>query len=821
MTDSPMLAAALEHARRGRRVFPCHEVTTSGCCSCPAGDGCRSAGKHPRFAGWQGQATTDEAAIREWWRKWPRANPGLPTGRANGWWVLDVDARHGGLETLEALEQEHGPLPPTPEALTPSGGRHLLFLLPEFEIRNIQRLADNVSPLGAGLDLRGEGGLIVGAGGKGTGGGYFWELASHPDDVPVAEAPPWLLALVRRAMGTGDDGRRANAPPVEERIPHGRQHATLVSAAGSMRRRGMGVGEIDAALQVMNRDRCEQPGDPQAIRLIAESVCQYQPGDAYQYVMRETDERPPLPEEPPAGLSRAPALIVIDPVPGALPVNGAHAAKDEETPLPDEPQDRRLHLTDVGNAQRLIRRHGENLRYCALFGRWLEWDGARWAPDETGGIVERAKETALGIYQEADAFSGSGDREKIRDSIRNWAKKTEGQGRLAAMVGLAESDGRIVTRPEDFDRDPWLFNAENATIDLQTCEPRERRRSDLNTRLAGVRFDAHARCPTFEEFLSRVMDGSEAMVAYLRRVVGFCLSGVPPDRTMFFLYGRGRNGKSTLIELLHDLLGEYARKVAADTLLAKPGAQGDGIPNDLAGLRGARLVTSAELPENRRLNEARIKDLTGRDRITARFLRQEFFEFPPVFKLFMYGNHKPVVRGTDDGIWDRLKLIPFTVRIPDDEVDPNLPARLRAELPGVLNWALQGCREWQEQGLAHPDEVRAATAAYRGEMDRLQDFRADCCHEGDSTLQAKPRDLYGAYCGWCDENGETRITETAFGIELRERGFNRKRTGTAGRRWLGLELSEAGERLRQRWQERQPAGGGDGLFDDEEVSGVG
>lgn len=279
---NPLLTAALEHARAGRKVFPLHHVLANGSCSCGDGGTCRSAGKHPRFhkddlpAGLK-NATTDEAQIRIWWDRWPKANIGLATGRPSGFWVLDVDPRHGGDETLMELERRHGPLPHTVEAISASGGRHILFSLPEgFEVRNIQRTGESESPLGAGLDLRGDGGLIVGAGSRAANGrGWYWDAEHHPADTEIAPAASWLLELVRQAMGAGD--RRGPAPPVPEKIPHGRQHNTLVSLAGTMRRRGMTAEEIEASLWIVNERRCEKPGTREAIRKIAESVARYPP----------------------------------------------------------------------------------------------------------------------------------------------------------------------------------------------------------------------------------------------------------------------------------------------------------------------------------------------------------------------------------------------------------------------------------------------------------------------------------------------------------------------------------------------------------------
>lgn len=450
-----------------------------------------------------------------------------------------------------------------------------------------------------------------------------------------------------------------------------------------------------------------------------------------------------------------------------------------------------LHLTDYGNAERLVRRHGRDLHYCPVWGKWLVYDGRRWQVDDTGEIIRRAKETVRNIYTEAaavqvsgDFLADDGDAKNIRGAIAEWAKKSEAAERIGKMVELAKSEPGIPVTPDLLDADPWLLNCLNGTIDLRTAELRPHYRDDLLTKLCPVAYDPAAECPTLEAFLIEVMARNQQLVDYLQRVSGFCLTGIPADRVMWFLYGKGRNGKSTFLSLLQDMLGAYAAKTPAETLLVKP--HGDGIPNDLADLHGTRLVTSAELTEARRLNEARIKDLTGREVIKARFLHREFFQFMPRFKLFMYGNHRPVIRGTDEGIWDRVKLIPFTVRI--ENPDEHLPEKLRAELPGVLAWAVRGCLDWQHEGLKHPPEVETATKEYREEQDVLSDFLTECCiTEGDS-LQVTNPDLWTAYEEWCRANGEKHpVSRKVFKQQLEEHGFIYDR-GEFARFWKGLTL---------------------------------
>jgi putative DNA primase/helicase len=271
--------------------------------------------------------------------------------------------------------------------------------------------------------------------------------------------------------------------------------------------------------------------------------------------------------------------------------------------------------------------------------------------------------------------------------------------------------------------------------------------------------------------------------------VGYSLTGDTREQVLFLLHGSGANGKSTFLEVIQALLGEYALQTPAETLVQK---QGEGIPNDVARLKGARFVAASETEEGKRLAEGMVKKMTGGDVLTARFLHQEYFEFKPEFKLFLATNHKPLIRGTDHAIWRRIRLIPFQVQIPDAEKDKALPEKLKAERSGILTWALEGCRSWQQEGLSTPAEVLQATEAYRDEMDILKDFLESCCIEK-AEAEAKVSDLYAAYVAWCEANGERPLTQRAFGMKLSERGLGQRRTKVA-RYWVGIGLVEGTER---------------------------
>jgi putative DNA primase/helicase len=247
------------------------------------------------------------------------------------------------------------------------------------------------------------------------------------------------------------------------------------------------------------------------------------------------------------------------------------------------------------------------------------------------------------------------------------------------------------------------------------------------------------------------------------------------EQVIFILYGIGSNGKTTLVEAIRRMLGGYARTADSTLLLA---SKNEGVRNDVARLAGARFVATAETEGGRHLAEALVKQLSGGDTLTARFLYGEFFEFHAQFKLFLSTNHKPKIHGTDKGIWRRIRLVPFNVTVPDSEQDKQLPEKLRTELPGILTWAVQGCLEWLREGLGVPQEVIDATESYRQEMDHVGAFIADRCVQ-DITMKISVGELYGAYINWCEENGEQALKKRDFGLQLSERGFAASRIGKA------------------------------------------
>jgi len=445
------------------------------------------------------------------------------------------------------------------------------------------------------------------------------------------------------------------------------------------------------------------------------------------------------------------------------------------TVAPQEP------YTDLGNAKRFIRQHGQDLRYVPLWGKWLAWDGTRWAVDDTYAVTHRAKETIRSLYGEVGSIQ---DDEKRRSFAQHIAR-SESHSRIKDMIELAKSEPGIPVAPQQLDADPWALNLVNGTLDLRTGQLRPHAREDLLTKLAPVAYDPEAPCPQWEAFLSRIFAGDVELIRFVQKAVGYSLTGLTQEQCFFILYGAGANGKSTLIQTISALLRDYARQTPTETLLIQ---RGDGPRNDLARLQGARFVSASEVEGGRKLAEALVKQLTGGDTLTARYLYKEHFEFQPTFKIWLAVNHKPGVQGTDHAIWRRMRLLPFTVTIPAAEQDKQLTERLRTELPGILRWAVEGCRAWQQEGLEPPSAVKRATGDYRAEMDVIAAFIQDCCVLGDNH-QVSTSELYAEYQGWCEQMGESPVTPKGLAAALQERGCTSGRN-SRGRLWCGIALKE-------------------------------
>ena len=482
----------------------------------------------------------------------------------------------------------------------------------------------------------------------------------------------------------------------------------------------------------------------------------------------------------------APAYAAASPPANGASANGYAKGALEETVQLSEAElasavDTFKH-TDVGNAERLVARHGRDLHYCYDWGRWLVWDGRRWRKDASGEVYRRAKETIRNLYKLA-ADELDSDRRKMLVEHAHKTEKT--YSRVSAMVNAAQSEPGIAVAPDRLDVDPWLFNCENGTLDLRTGQLRPHDRADLLSKLAPVAYIPRGICPRWTSFLERILPDPDVR-RYLQKCVGYWLTGSRQVQELWFFHGGGSNGKSTLLNTLLEMMGEYGKQAAPNLLVVD---NHDRHPTELADLMGARFIASIEVEEGKRLAEALVKQMTGGDKIKARYVRQDFFEFWPTHKIVVAANHKPRVRGTDYAIWRRIRLIPFTVTIGEDEKDETLPEKLRAELPGILAWAIEGCLAWQREGLAPPTSIVEATREYRDEEDVFSQFLTEVCVQ-DPQAQVKAQLLYRHYCDWCGENGERPLTQHSVGRRLTQMCFDRRQLYTEKHwYWLGLGLA--------------------------------
>lgn len=432
--------------------------------------------------------------------------------------------------------------------------------------------------------------------------------------------------------------------------------------------------------------------------------------------------------------------------------------------------------TDVGNAARLVLRHGHRLRYSYQRGAWMVWDGRRWALDQAGESVNACVDTTLSIFAEARATES--------DGLLKWAQASQKRERVMAMAVLAQP--RLAVVSDDLDADPWLLNCSNGTLDLRTGTLRLHDPHDLITRLAPVAYDPDAACPRFESFLQRVFDGSDELIGFVQRWHGYCLTADIRHQHLPIYHGAGGNGKSVLLDTIAAAMGDYAAQAPPELLTSQKHAQH---PTEIADLIGRRMVVASETEAGAELRIQTLKRLTGDARLKGRFMREDFVEFPRTHKMVLVTNNRPAIIEDSEAVWRRVLLVPFNVVIPPEERDPALLEKLRDELPGILAWMVRGCPQPDAQSLDIPESVRLATDSYRGRSNSLDIFLKECCElRGDAVT---PSDLLiAAYEAWADDHGHVPLRARAIGSVLRLRGCEPvKQRGV--RCWSGIDLREA------------------------------
>lgn len=459
-------------------------------------------------------------------------------------------------------------------------------------------------------------------------------------------------------------------------------------------------------------------------------------------------------------------------------------AAPDQAVKPD--QVKRYTFDDTGNAQRFTDRFGETVRYNYTAKKWMYYDGRRWAVDEGGQskrmadeVIEEAKH---GLTAYLDSLGMEEDVDEARKAYLKHIKSMRSSRSKTAM--LTEAQHVLESYTRDYDINAYLLATLNGTINLISGELQPHDKTDMISKLAACEFTDKCDTPRWSAFLDEIFDGDKELIRYIQKAVGYSLTGSTEEHCAFFCYGTGRNGKSTFVDIITDIMGDYAVNIQPETIMVRQAQSGP--TSDIARLKGARFVTTVEPNEGARLNEGLLKQLTGGDKVTASKKYEDEFEFKPEFKLWMATNHKPTIRGTDLGIWSRIRLIPFKVQIPDERIDRQLKFKLREEMPGILAWAVAGCLMWRREGLKQPQSILDANKEYKGEMDVLAAFVDACCVEGGDT---EVGELFRAYIDWAKESNEYEMSSTRFGREMGKK-YEKRKSGSA-RLYVGIKLNES------------------------------
>ena len=441
----------------------------------------------------------------------------------------------------------------------------------------------------------------------------------------------------------------------------------------------------------------------------------------------------------------------------------------------------KMQFTDITNCKYFLKAYENDIRYCITWNKFLIWNGTNWNIDMRGRMSERIVKFIHQMYRGLRFINDS----TLKAAFEKHLMKSENFRRLQALEGLLKLSEEIKVEDWELDTDIYLFNIEGLTLNLKSGKAKQPNCKNLITKKSRFIFDKGAKCPTWNLFLQQIFNKDAQIIRFIQKAMGYALSGDVSEQCLFILWGTGANGKSTFLNVLHYLFGDYACSTMIETFMKKNSEQS----NDLARLKGARFVTTSEIEQGKPMSESLIKTVTGEDELTARFLYGEYFSFKSIFKIFMATNHKPKIRGADNGIWRRIKMIPFTVTIPPEQRDKKLTEKLIAENSGILNCLIQGYSMWKKEGLREePEAVRDANIEYRMDMDVVGTFVNDC-FEIDASMKWKlhTKILYETYLKLCSKNNERAMSQKWLGLRMQEKGFKRI-VGNSQRLWLGLVL---------------------------------
>lgn len=655
------LESALSLVERGFPVFPAD-------------------GKAPLIPKGFHAASWDKETIESWWTDWPYANVAIRTGVTSNLVVLDIDPRHGGIDSLQTLEAEIGPLHSL-EVITGGGGRHLYFQHPGPTIRS--------RPFKGypGIDIKADGGYVIGPG------------STHPDtgkpytfinpDTRIASIPEALLAKIHALDAPG-------VFEAEDHVPEGGRNDYLTRLAGVLRRRNLSEATIRATLEAENRTKFSEPLSNEEVAKIAESIGN-RPGHPYL-------------------------------------LEGGHS--------------------QVEYAARFVRYGSKETRYVPGLG-WIAFDGSRWLTGLEASRMVRGKCVAMlrdtlalaSTIRDADKRREEALQEEFRKNVRSRMSKMNVDG----ILDFATSEAGMLLPIDRLDANPWLLNFPNGTYDLAADAFREHRPEDFITKAMAVDYDPAATALKWEAVTLAVYGKDTELARFDQKWLGHAVSGDMSEHIFGIAHGDGQNGKSTRLNTVRMLMGSYAATLPFSSFDSR--RMDDGKNHDLAGLRGVRFVFATESGQDRALDEARIKAISGGDSLRCRFLHQEFFEFAPEFKVILATNHRPTIRGQDHGIWRRIHLFPYEQRFEEGAENKNLKNELRAEYSGIVNWLIEGVRLWRKEGLKPPAAVQMAIEGYKDENDPLGEFLEDFTELKPEAFTPSAT-LYGAFRAWRIEQGE-------------------------------------------------------------------
>lgn len=435
---------------------------------------------------------------------------------------------------------------------------------------------------------------------------------------------------------------------------------------------------------------------------------------------------------------------------------------------------------DTGNADRFVDRYGNLYKFSYVEKKFYIYDGTKWTIDDRGSIRKLIDEMIESMKNEKIIHSEEIPEEDAKEFFQKFYKKTRGTQSKKNITD--ELKHRRPVTPDSFDKDDMLLNVSNGYIDLTSRELYKHDIDKMFSQKANTDYSEKMQPSVWLDFLNDIFAGDKEVIRYIQKALGYSLTGSTREQVMFILHGKGRNGKSIFVETIAEILGDYSNNMQAKSLMVK---KNDNVNTDIARLSKARFVTSSEPNEGFRFDEGLIKQITGGDKVTARFLYAEEFEYTPKFKIWVSTNHKPIIRGTDDGIWRRLILIPFEVQIPEEKVDKDLKYKLLREAPAILNWMTEGAYMWMQEGLNMPEKLKNAGKTYRTEMDVIEQFIEEKCRriEGGKAIA---NELYETYKKWADDNNEYKMDKNKFGKKMKEK-FDNKRMNT-GVNYFGIEI---------------------------------